>query len=94
MRDFRFLLAPVLGGDLVGLLAVPVAPIAKDLASSLQAAAKAVTAVDLTLFVNFRAGPYGAVCSPFVMEGDALADPPVNSPLSATDSRPWRGEGV
>lgn len=30
----------------------------------------------MTLFVNFRAGPYGAVCSPFVMEGDALADPP------------------
>ena len=29
----------------------------------------------MTLFVNMRAGPYGAVCSPFLLEGDALAEP-------------------
>lgn len=39
--------SPLFGAATVaGLLAVPIAPIAKDLASSLQAAAKAVTAVD------------------------------------------------
>lgn len=31
----------------------------------------------MTLFVNLRAGPYGAVCSPYVLDGDALADPPM-----------------
>ena len=30
----------------------------------------------MTLFVNLRAGPYGAVCSPYLLTGDALAEPP------------------
>lgn len=30
----------------------------------------------MTLFANFRAGPYGAVCSPYLLDGDAMADPP------------------
>jgi hypothetical protein len=30
----------------------------------------------LTYFLNLRAGPYGAVCSPYVLQGDAMADPP------------------
>jgi hypothetical protein len=30
----------------------------------------------VTLFANLRAGPYGAVCSPYLLDGDALADPP------------------
>ena len=29
----------------------------------------------MTLFVNLRAGPYGAVCTPYVLSGDALAEP-------------------
>lgn len=28
------------------------------------------------MFANMRAGSYGAVCSPFLLDGDALADPP------------------
>jgi len=34
-------------------------------------------------FVNFRAGPFGAVCSPYVLDGDSFADPP------ALMSLPW-----
>lgn len=30
----------------------------------------------MTLFINLRAGPYGAVCTPYLLEGDALATPP------------------
>lgn len=30
----------------------------------------------MTYFVNMRAGPYGALCTPFVLTGDALPDPP------------------
>ena len=30
----------------------------------------------MTLFVNLRAGPYGAVCTPYVLQGDALSEPP------------------
>ena len=36
----------------------------------------------MTLFVNLRAGPYGAVCSPYVLRGDPLADdPPMMTPM-------------
>ncbi|HEY2658930.1 MAG TPA: alpha/beta hydrolase [Caulobacteraceae bacterium] len=38
----------------------------------------------MTLYVNLRAGPYGAVCEPYVLEGDALA----NDPPQVT-STPW-----
>jgi hypothetical protein len=30
----------------------------------------------VTLFVNLRAGPYGSVCAPYVLEGDGTASPP------------------
>jgi hypothetical protein len=30
----------------------------------------------VTYFVNLRAGPYGSVCDPYVLEGDGTADPP------------------
>ena len=30
----------------------------------------------MTRFVNFRGSSYGAVCSPYVLEGDPLTDPP------------------
>jgi hypothetical protein len=36
----------------------------------------------MTLYVNLRAGPYGAVCSPYVLEGDGLVVPPT---LTAVD---------
>ncbi len=40
----------------------------------------------MTLYVNLRAGPYGAVCQPYVLEGDALeADPPQVASVLWTD---------
>jgi len=30
----------------------------------------------MTYFINLRGGDYGAVCSPYVLEGDPLSDPP------------------
>jgi hypothetical protein len=30
----------------------------------------------VTVFVNLRAGSYGAVCSPYVLQGNALVEPP------------------
>ena len=36
----------------------------------------------MTLFVNLRAGPYGAVCSPYILEGDALTADPALSALT------------
>ena len=30
----------------------------------------------MTYFINLRAGSYGAVCDPYVLEGDVLSDPP------------------
>jgi hypothetical protein len=30
----------------------------------------------MTYFVNLRAGPYGSVCDPYVLEGDGTATPP------------------
>jgi hypothetical protein len=39
----------------------------------------------MTHFVNLRAGPYGAVCSPYVLTGDALPDP------QQLVSVPWEG---
>ncbi len=38
----------------------------------------------MTLFVNLRAGPYGAVCTPYVLSGDALADPPAMASVDWT----------
>ena len=46
----------------------------------------------MTLFVNLRAGPYGAVCDPYVLEGDGTAVPPtVNSVF--WDALPLRVKG-
>ncbi len=35
----------------------------------------------MTHYVNLRAGPYGAVCSPYVLTGDALVDSPAMTSL-------------
>jgi hypothetical protein len=46
----------------------------------------------MTLYVNLRAGAYGAVCSPYVLEGDGLASPPI---LASVDwsAVPYRVRG-
>jgi hypothetical protein len=36
----------------------------------------------VTYFVNLRAGPYGSVCDPYVLEGDGAAAPPAMTSVS------------
>jgi hypothetical protein len=49
----------------------------------------------VTHYLNLRAGPYGAVCSPYVLTGDALSDPPAITSLQ-WDAVPFlvRGKDV
>ena len=35
----------------------------------------------MTYFVSLRAGPYGAVCDPYVLQGDGTAVPPAMTPV-------------
>ena len=46
----------------------------------------------MTHFVNLRAGPYGSVCSPYVLTGDALADPPALTSI-LTEGTPFLVKG-